>query len=386
MSAAASLTTDMHLLLVSADPRLIDAARGAAVRLRAPIDVMPTVDAALAWLLHRSPTCTDVLVPANLPAAELDALGGMVDEVTFGRATLYILGSRQGDGRSVVGVEYSDAAAIAWALHDHRQVPAAAQQSLDADGLRAALHDGRLRVRFQPVLDARSLRMIAVEALSRLHHPRLGVLRPDQFVPQAIASGQERTLSAVAAARAMMDLRGKHFMHGQYIAFNMPLPAFLHEVTPARAREICAIAALAPDHAVIELVETEEQPDLRALAAAVTRWRDADFNVTIDDAGPRLPHWRALLDMPFNGVKLDGILTEPTQEAVNQAAEIVDQAKRNNQFVVAEGIENAAQLERMRSLGVDALQGFLFCRPVPVRALQIWAEAWESLIGSGNAA
>jgi EAL domain-containing protein (putative c-di-GMP-specific phosphodiesterase class I) len=386
MSAFPSPPADIRLLLVSADPRLIDAGRIAATRLDAPIDVMPTVDAALAWLLHRTPDCTHVLVPANLPPAELDALAGMVAEVTEGAAPLFLLGTNQGDGRSVVGVDPFDAAGIAWAVHDHRAAAPPDQAPLDAEGLRAALHDGRLRVRFQPVLEARSLRMIGVEALSRLHHPRLGILRPAAFMAQAIMSGQDRTLSAVAAARAMMDLRGRPFMQGRSVAFNMPMPAFLTETAPLRAREMCAIASLPPERAVVELVETADPPDFRALSVAAGRWRDAGFNLTIDDAGPRLPHWRALLDLPFTGVKLDGSLARTAPEAMAMARDIVAEAKRRGMFVVAEGIEDSAALERMRGLGVDALQGFLFCRPVPARALQIWAEAWQSLIGNGYAA
>jgi EAL domain-containing protein (putative c-di-GMP-specific phosphodiesterase class I) len=386
MSAFPSPPADIRLLLVSADPRLIEAGRVAASRLDAPIDVMPTVDAALAWLLHRTPDCTHVLVPANLLPAELDALAGMVAEVTDGAAPLFVLGTMQGDGRSVVGVDPFDAAGIAWAVHDHRTAATPELPPLDAEGLRAALHDGRLRVRFQPVLEARSLRMIGVEALSRLHHPRLGILRPAAFMAQAIMTGQDRTLSAVAAARAMMDLRGRPFMQGRSVAFNMPMPAFLTESAPLRAREMCAIASLPPERAVVELVETADPPDFRALSAAAARWRDAGFNLTIDDAGPRLPHWRTLLDLPFTGVKLDGSLARTAPEAMAMARDIVTEAKRRGMFVVAEGIEDSAALERMRGLGVDALQGFLFCRPVPARAVQIWAEAWQSLIGNGYAA
>jgi EAL domain-containing protein (putative c-di-GMP-specific phosphodiesterase class I) len=92
-----------------------------------------------------------------------------------------------------------------------------------------------------------------------------------------------------------------------------------------------------------------------------------------------------MLDLPFNGVKLDGSLAAVDDAAVAEAEAIVGIAKRNGQYVVAEGIENAAAVARMRALGADALQGFFFCRPMPAPALRIWAEAWETLIGAESA-
>jgi EAL domain-containing protein (putative c-di-GMP-specific phosphodiesterase class I) len=184
----------------------------------------------------------------------------------------------------------------------------------------------------------------------------------------------------MAAARAVIDLRGQSFMQGCYIAFNVPLPTFLNDVGPSRALEICAIAELPAARVVIELVETAQSPDLHRVGEAVERWRKAGFNATIDDAGPGLPHWRAMLELPFNGVKLDGSLALPSDEAIRQAEDIVAVAKQHGKFVVAEGVEDAPTVERMRAMGVDAMQGFFFCRPVPAAALRIWSEAWATLV------
>lgn len=381
-------TIRSRLLLVSADPTLVDAAGTAARHLSAWLEVMPTLDSALAWLLHPSPTSTHVLAPADLPPGDIDALTGMVDEVTGGRARLFLLGpsphAGNGEARGIALIDPCDAAGIERVLTAHPPAGLPDRPDLSATDLRATLHEGRLRVRFQPVLHARTLRLLGVEALSRLHHPRLGVLRPSQFMPQAIATGQERALSSMAAARAVIDLRGQAFMQGRSIGFNVPLPTFLNEVGPSRALEICAIAALPAARVVIELVETMQSPDLQRLGDAVVRWREAGFNATIDDAGPNLPHWRGMLALPFNGVKLDGSLAGSSDDAVRQAEEIVAVAKNQGKFVIAEGIEDAGAVERMRAMGVDALQGFFFCRPVPAPALRIWSEAWDNLLDAGN--
>ncbi|HTZ72166.1 MAG TPA: EAL domain-containing protein [Acetobacteraceae bacterium] len=378
--AAEDQQRETRLLLVSGDPALIEAGRGAARALGGRLFVLPALDPALAWLLHPHPSCTHLLLPAGTSPADMDTLAGMLDEITDGAGTVLLLGPGPPPDRLAIRVNPPTEANIIAAVRAGRPRPTG--QPLDATTLRAALHQGRLRMHFQPVLEARSLRLLGVEALARLHHPTLGIIRPSDFMPLAIASAQERTVSNVAAARSIMELGGEPFMQDRHVAFNMPLPGFLHESAPARALELCAVVALAPDRVIIELVETPDPPDLGAVATAVIRWRDAGFLVTIDDAGPPLPHWRALVDLPFTGVKLDGSLAQPGEAAHAMAGEIVTAAKRRNLFVVAEGIEDAAALERMRALGVDAVQGFLFCRPVPARALRLWAEAWRTLMGA----
>jgi EAL domain-containing protein (putative c-di-GMP-specific phosphodiesterase class I) len=85
-----------------------------------------------------------------------------------------------------------------------------------------------------------------------------------------------------------------------------------------------------------------------------------------------------MLDLPFSSVKLDGALAGPSQDSASLAATITCAAKRRGLFVIAEGIENESALMRMRSLGVDAVQGFLFCRPLPARALPIWLRGWRA--------
>ena len=364
-----------RLLLVTASPVLQHEARAAAERLGVPIDVLPDLEAALSWLLRPEQLCTHVLVPADINPQHLDALAGMIDEVTSLPTPVLLLGGAGDQGPSVLAVEQGAAAAITQTLRDYLPFVPEKMPQLTAAELRAALHGGQLRMRFQPILDAATLDPIGMEALARLHHPQLGILRPGDFMPQAVASGQERILTSIVAARAMLDLRGLPGLPERNFNLNVPMSSLCHPDAVPRACELCAVAGVDPGQIVIELLETTEVPDLSALGAAVARWRAAGFLVSIDDAGPRLTHWRALLDLPFTGLKLDGALAGEPNGA---AGAIVDAAKRAGLGVIAEGIEDEGAMARMRALGVDALQGFLFCRPLPARALPIWLAEWRS--------
>jgi EAL domain-containing protein (putative c-di-GMP-specific phosphodiesterase class I) len=365
-----------RLLLVTADPALQREAQAAARRLGTPMDVLPTLEAALSWLLRPEQLCTHVLVPATMDPQRIDSLAGMVDEVTSLPTPLLLLGGTDTQGPSVLPVEEGAFAAIEQTLRDYRPFVPEKMPQLTAEELRAALHNGLLRMRFQPILDAASLDPIGMEALARLHHPTLGILRPKDFMPQATLSGQERALTGIVAARAMLELRGLPGLPERHFSINVPLSSLCHVYAVDRAQELCAVVGVTPERIVIEVLESDLLPNLAELRGAIERWRKAGFMVSIDDAGPALPHWRALLDLPFTGLKLDSALALDTPEAETQAAIITDAAKRRGLFVTAEGIEDEAGLQRMRALGVDALQGFLFCRPLPARAVPIWLREW----------
>ena len=365
-----------RLLLVTDDPVLTKEAQAAARRLGTPMDVMPTLEAALSWMLRPGQLCTHVLVPASMDPQRLDALAGMVDEVTSVPTPLLLLGGTDTQGPSVLPVEQEAFAAVEQTLREHRPFVPEKMPEITAEELRAALHEGRLRMRFQPIVDAQTFEPIGMEALARLHHPTLGILRPKDFMPQAIRSGQERALTGIVAARAMLELRSLPGLPERNFSLNVPLTSLTHPYAVDRALELCGVVGVTPDRIVIEVLETETLPDLVELTAAVERWRHAGFLVTIDDAGPRLPHWRQLLDLPFTGLKLDSILAGDTA-LFTDAAHIVDAARTRGLFVTAEGIEDEPAMRRVRSLGVNALQGFLFCRPLPARAVPIWLQEWR---------
>jgi EAL domain-containing protein (putative c-di-GMP-specific phosphodiesterase class I) len=362
----------LRLLLVGGDAALHREAEAAAAMVGAALDHSPDLDAAIARLLGPNATFSHVLAPATMAPAETDALAGMVDEVTPSPTRLLLLGAAEDRGPTEVAVPVANAAGIVAAVRGTRRTAAPAEVELTAEEVRISLENGNLRMRFQPVVDAATFQPLAMEALARLHHPELGILRPQDFMPIAIASGLEGELTGAAAQRTLRDLRPLSGLGGLYFAFNTPLTMLLLDGAPERAAEMCAEAGLPTSLLVVEVLETPTMPDYRELARAMDHWNGAGFNLTIDDAGPRLPHWRELMDLPFTGVKLDGILAEDTPEAARLAEEITRLARQRRQYVIAEGVENHSAAVRLRGLGAHALQGFYFSRPLPARAVPLW--------------
>jgi EAL domain-containing protein (putative c-di-GMP-specific phosphodiesterase class I) len=209
-----------------------------------------------------------------------------------------------------------------------------------------------------------------------VHHKLRGILHPRDFIPLAVASGQERVLTNIAAARSFLELRSGLLSPGMYMTLNLPMITVLHEPAALRGLELCQVAGITPERIVLEVLENSTAPDVAILGRAMDGWRDAGFRMAIDDAGPNLPHWRTLIDLPFDFLKLDGaMVADPA--AHDQVERIVTAAKRRGLTVVAEGIEDESCLARMRALGVDAVQGFLFSRPLPSLAVPVWLRQWD---------
>ena len=239
-------------------------------------------------------------------------------------------------------------------------------------------------MRFQPIVRASDKQPIGLEALARVHTRERGIMHPKDFIPAPIASGRDRLLTSIAAARTFLELSCPVGALQLFVTLNVPMVSFLHPTALRRGVEMCALAGVAHKRVMVEVLESQTAPDMGLLGRALDDWRAAGFLTAIDDAGPELPHWREMMELPFDAVKLDGtLISDPGSQALLES--IVGAAKARGRFTILEGIEDEACLERAKPLEVDALQGFLFARPLPAMALPLWLDAWAKRDGAARA-
>ncbi len=372
------------LLFVGSDPAWLSASEAAASRLGASLDVQPDVKSALGSMLVLKQVYQHVLAVAPLRSRAVDALAGMLDEVTMRPTPLLLLGcSSSGTATPMECVHYPDADAVAAAIGSNKTPAHPGEPPMDSAELASTLHAGGLRMRFQPILRASDLKPIGLEALARLHHGQRGILHPKDFIPLTVACGRERVLTGIAAARTFLEIGLRLRQASLFVTVNLPLSTVMNEFAVRRGVELCAVADVKPRQIMLEVLESKTAPDLDRLRAALLAWRAAGFRLAIDDAGPALPHWRALLDLPFDALKLDGAMVQdPGQQALLES--IVTEARARGRYLVAEGIEDQACLDRVLRLGVDAVQGFMFARPLPAMAVPIWLEHWNRAQTAGR--
>ncbi len=247
--------------------------------------------------------------------------------------------------------------------------------------LREALAGAMIETRYQPIVAMADGTPFAVEALARLNHPTLGTLSPDHFVPQMEDAGLAAQLTELVSHQAFTDMTGP-FMRdlGLRVTVNFPLDVLLAPLALDRLEEQRVAAGIAPEHVIVELTESRPVEDMTTLRVSLEWLRTRGYKVVIDDVGPAVPRLDLLMELPFTAIKLDmGLVRQVDDNAEVKAflASAIAQAHARGMAVIAEGVETVPLWRTMKAMGVDAAQGFLVARPLPVAAVPIWLTAWN---------
>ena len=248
-----------------------------------------------------------------------------------------------------------------------------ASTSLETD-LRFALARREFELYYQPVVNAMGL-MVGVEALIRWHHPKQGLTGPGAFIAQAEKSGlivgigdwvlQE---ACRQLARWSIDPAAQHFT----IAVNVSARQFRQEDFVPRLLEILAHSGADPRRLKLELTESVLLADVEDTIARMTALKEQGIGFSLDDFGTGYSSLSYLQRLPLDQLKIDqsfvrDMLSVPHAASIVQA--IVHLAGNLGLHVVAEGVEDEAQWDQLRTLGCGGFQGYLFARPMPLAEL-----------------
>lgn len=235
----------------------------------------------------------------------------------------------------------------------------------------AGLDRNEFALHFQPIVDLASGRAIGHEALMRWQHPTLGMLTPAIF-GDILTEGRIGTiLQERALALALAELKGQRAGSG-YLSVNFTGAQLRGVHAAQRLLEQLGIAGVAPANLCIELTEgivLERAGD--DILSALRLLHEAGVRIALDDFGTGYASLIHLKQMPVDTLKIDrsfvlGLLDDDGQsEEIVRA--IIGLGHGLRKVVVAEGIETQAQRLRLRELGCDYGQGYLFARPEPRR-------------------
>lgn len=286
------------------------------------------------------------------PSTDVDALLRQAD------AAMYEVKRRGRRGWQV----YDDA------LHDHARHRLAVQQDL-----REALEERRFRLHYQPVLDLADGRIVAAEALLRMVHPVRGLVEPSDFIDVAEDSelilpiGEWVLHEACAQAAAWNDAYG---------TVNVAVNVSGRQATRTAIAEVVFDAldeaGLAPARLCLEVTERILIDVGGSIVTDLRRLADRGVHLAIDDFGTGYGSLTYLKHFPVDTVKIDRSFVAELGLARHDTAivEAITALARTLQLTtVAEGIEHDGQFRRLRDLGCDHAQGFLFHRPLPAGAV-----------------
>lgn len=240
---------------------------------------------------------------------------------------------------------------------------------LEAD-LQAAIEQDELLVQYQPIVDLRTERIVGFEALVRWEHPVRGLIPPADFIPLAEETDLIIPLGAVVLAKACRQAR---ILRDRWPGERLMMSVNLSPRQFADAELVSSIAAtlaetgLEPSFLELEITETAVMDRSEAGIAALSALRALGVHLVLDDFGTGYSSLAHLRHLPLDTIKVDrAFITELDEGDANVAIvqAVLSLAHGLGITVVAEGIEQAAQADRLRELGCDLGQGYLWSRPV----------------------
>lgn len=263
---------------------------------------------------------------------------------------------------------------------------------LEAD-LRHAVDADELRLHYQPLFATASGEVVAVEALLRWEHPRMGLLAPGAFVGLAEETGLivpigEWVLGEAAAEHARLRRR-YGWAEGISVHVNVSArqfrdPAFVGAVATNVDRY-----GIAPGGFGIEITESLVLEETERTIDLLTQLRDLGAVISIDDFGIGYSSLTYLRRFPIDELKLDRSFIQHIAHEVESRAVVKAVIRLGHDLgltVVAEGVEDEDQLRLLRDWGCDTAQGFLLARPMPSPQLDEFLEgALHPLTGSADA-
>jgi diguanylate cyclase len=269
------------------------------------------------------------------------------------------------------------------------------EQTLDEEGdqlrlleeLRAAIEEGQLVLHYQPQLDLHSGKILAVEALVRWAHPRLGLIPPLQFLPLAEEAGLMQALTTWVLKEAAQQCAGwrdagLHLTVAVNVSpTNLLEPGFIDTLQAQLERY-----DLPADAFVLEITETCMISEFEQSRRIIEELRELGFVVSIDDFGAGVTSLAYLSSLAVGELKLDrsfivGLKGGESDRDLHLVRSTIELGHAMGLRIVAEGIEDEATLELLTELGCDIAQGYWISRPKPADEL-----AFRSGVGAGPAA
>ena len=260
----------------------------------------------------------------------------------------------------------------------HLKHKATVELQLEEELRRALAEDRELELHYQPILALAGNRLGKLEALVRWRHPQHGLLTPDRFVGIAEANGFITELDAWVLRRACREL-AELGHDGLRVAVNCSALNLCQDELADRVAEALALSGLAANRLELEVTENALMSNVNQALRLLQRIRDQGVAVSIDDFGTGYSSLAYLKRLPLDTLKIDRCFIQDLPHAhadMEIVQAIIGMAHTLRLQVVAEGVESEAQLELLRGLGCDFIQGYLLSRPRLLADLRPLLEEW----------
>ncbi len=246
-----------------------------------------------------------------------------------------------------------------------------------AGELRRGIERGEIVPYFQPIVDLESGRVLGYEVLARWLHPDRGMLPPSEFLPLAEETGLLIELGARMLRDSLAQLAQWRAAGHAFAKCTLSVNVGTRQLIDPNFHNVVVDAlsetGIDADSLWLEITETALLADVKAATVALRDLRSLGLHLSVDDFGTGYSSLTYLKRFPVEAIKIDrsfvaGLGLEAEDTTIVEAVVRLGQAL--GLHVVAEGIESPLQLSRLRDLGCDRGQGYLFGRPRPAALIE----------------
>lgn len=246
--------------------------------------------------------------------------------------------------------------------------------------LRQAFQSDQFQLYYQPIVNSDGV-IQGAEALIRWNHPDRGLITPNVFLPLATETGIIEDIGKWALFTATRQIESWARNDDLYVSINLVAPQFenryLKEIISTALRNA---GNLDPKHLKLEITESDGMIDPDTSIQRMKEIMELGVDIYIDDFGTGLSSLNYLKYLPASSLKIDKVFIDEIEGKPNELIflkTIIELAKTRGKQTIVEGVSTAKQVELLRSIYCERMQGFYFSKPVP-------ADIFESYLDNGK--
>ncbi len=237
---------------------------------------------------------------------------------------------------------------------------------LESD-LHRALERQEIQVHYQPIIATATGQLVGFEALARWQHPTKGLIMPTDFIPAAEEMGLIYPINLWILETACRDWKNWQKMQPEYadisISVNLSPRTFTHSNIVKIISKIICTTGVNPKCLELEITENVLMKNCEVVKEMIDQLKQHGLKIVIDDFGTGYSSLSYLHDFPLDALKIDKSFVSRMHENPKNMGFVpamIGIAHSMGMYAVAEGVETQQQLEQLRNLNCDRVQGFLF--------------------------
>ena len=235
--------------------------------------------------------------------------------------------------------------------------------------LRNALNtNSGLALNFQPIFSLKDKKFKSAETLLRLNDPKLGSISPAEFVPIAEKNGlvlQMDLLVVEKVCQFIAQYNPKETLGLDYLSINLSAAEFMNINMPKRMTELLKQYHIEPEFIVFEITETVATVSYAIVSSCMHEYQSLGFRFAIDDFGTGYANLSQVVSLPFSIVKIDRDLLFGSKIVLE---DMLHMFKRLGMVNIIEGVESYDQLDLIKEMEVDFIQGYLYSNPLDINS------------------